>query len=180
MPPKKAHFGNRGKGGGKGSKGDRGYGTSRDGWRDNYRDCDSRPYWKDDYDGYYDDWGDRGGPYRSSWDRGGRDSWSYGPYMDVQAESEIKRLTGRLVAGWVYFESWWVIINLSGLSLALFAVGNEETNAPGDPHLPCRHAPFCNLGGGPSSQIRDPMRPPLCLASAPGPPEPAGPRRRGH
>ena len=27
----------------------------------------------------YNDWEDRGGPYRTSWDRGGRDSWSYGP-----------------------------------------------------------------------------------------------------
>ena len=78
MPPKKAHFGNRGKGGGKLGKGDRGYG-GRDSWHDDYRDVDrdSRPYWRDDYD-YYDDWGDRGGKGRSLCDMGGRGSWSYG------------------------------------------------------------------------------------------------------
>ena len=81
MPHKKARVGNRtrGKGGGKGGKGDRSYSYSgRDSWRDDYRDRDSRPYWRDDYD-YYDDWGDRGGKGRSPWDFGGRDSWSYGP-----------------------------------------------------------------------------------------------------
>ena len=77
MPPKKARFGNGGKRGGKGGKGDRGYG-GRDSWRDDYRDRDYRPSWRDDHD-YYDDWGDRGGKGRSSWDSGGRDSWSYGP-----------------------------------------------------------------------------------------------------
>lgn len=66
MPPKKARFGNGGKRGGKGGKGDRGYG-GRDSWRDDYRDRDHRPSWRDDND-YYDDWGDRGGKGRSYWD----------------------------------------------------------------------------------------------------------------
>ena len=53
MPPKKARLGNRGKGGGTCGKVRRGYG-GRDSWRDNYRDRDPRPYWRDDYD-YYDE-----------------------------------------------------------------------------------------------------------------------------
>ena len=47
MPPKKARFGNGGKRGGKGGKGDRGHG-GRDSWRDDYRDRDYRPSWRDD------------------------------------------------------------------------------------------------------------------------------------
>ena len=81
MPPKKARFGNGGKQGGKGGKGDRGYG-GRDSWCDDYRDREYRPSWRDDhdyYDDWVDDWGDRGGKGRSSWDSGGRASWSYGP-----------------------------------------------------------------------------------------------------
>ena len=64
MPPKKARFGNRGKGGGESGKGGRGYGSGRGSWRGDYRDRDSRPYWRDDYD-HYGDWGDRGGPHQS-------------------------------------------------------------------------------------------------------------------
>ena len=65
MPPKKARFGNRGKG--KGGKG-KGKGGSRQdyrGYRDDDRGYGSRSDWGDDY---YDDWGGY-----SSWDRGGRD-----------------------------------------------------------------------------------------------------------
>ena len=69
MPPKKARFGNRGKG--KGGKG-KGKGGGRNDYRD-YRDDDrgwgSRSNWGDDYG---NDWGGY-----SSWDRGGRDDrWS--------------------------------------------------------------------------------------------------------
>ena len=74
MPPEKARFGHRVKGGGKRGS----YGSGRDCWRDDYLDRDSRLNWREEYD-YYGDWGDRGGAYRTSWDRGGRDSWSYGP-----------------------------------------------------------------------------------------------------
>ena len=56
MPPKKARFGNGGKRGGKGGKGDRGYG-GRDSWRDDYRERDYRPSWRDDND-YYDNCGE--------------------------------------------------------------------------------------------------------------------------
>ena len=69
MPPKKARFGNRGKG--KGGKG-KGKGGSRYdyyGYRDDDRGYGSRSDWGDDQ---YDDWGGY-----SSWDRGGRDDrWS--------------------------------------------------------------------------------------------------------
>ena len=65
MPPKKARFGNRGKG--KGGKGNGKGGGRRDyrGYRDDDRSYGSRSDWGDDY---YDDWGGY-----SSWDRGGRD-----------------------------------------------------------------------------------------------------------
>ena len=86
MPPKKARFGNGGKRGGKGGKGDGGYG-GRDSWRGDYRDRDYRPSWRGGYD-HYDDWGYRGGKGRSSWDAGGRGSWSYGPSASIPRDRD--------------------------------------------------------------------------------------------